>query len=135
VRPHLCRRCAASPSASRESLTGWPAREAPLTGLFRFDLQPYAYDTTLAGLAPYEDVWVSLTIARRVANELGLADDLAGLLDWDSRFAWTIADKEEAALRHKCAHRSEHATRYEAAAAGGYRRIACQRSATPPVQC
>lgn len=41
--------------------------------------------------------------ARAIAKELGVSDELEGLLEWSSRSAYTIEDKEEGGLVHKCA--------------------------------
>ena len=103
--------------------TTWP-RLSAVQGLLRFDLRrPLDYDTSLAGLAPCQfvravclsanmadpycvrtivnDIWAPLQTARRVAEELGVLDELAGLLEWETRRAFTVEDKEEGGLVHK----------------------------------
>ncbi|GAA5820992.1 hypothetical protein JCM10212_006411 [Sporobolomyces blumeae] len=72
----------------------------PIEGLLRFEVEKPTYDCTLGGIAPFYDVWVPLETARAVARDLGRLDELAGLLDWDSRKAWTVDDKEEGSLVH-----------------------------------
>ncbi|GAA5970469.1 hypothetical protein JCM8115_004424 [Rhodotorula mucilaginosa] len=72
----------------------------PIEALLRFPLVAEAYDTTLGGLAPFLDLWVPLQLAREVVLELGRLDELEALLDWDSRRAWTVEDREEEALLH-----------------------------------
>jgi len=47
------------------------------------------------------DIWVSLRIARDVAKELGVLDELSGLLEWETRKAWSVEDKEEGGIAHK----------------------------------
>ena len=74
----------------------------PLAGLIRFNLRRPAFDVDLAGLAPFVDMWVPLADARRIADELGVLDELAGLLDWSTRRCWSVFDAEEDALLHKC---------------------------------
>jgi hypothetical protein len=73
----------------------------PIEALLRFPLVAEAYDTTLGGLAPFLDLWVPLQLVRQVVRELGRLDELEALLDWDSRRAWTVEDREEEALLHK----------------------------------
>lgn len=74
-----------------------------MAGLIRFNLLRSAFDVDLAGLAPFVDVWAPLADARRIADELGVLDALAGLLDWSTRRCWSVFDAEEDALLHKCA--------------------------------
>lgn len=47
------------------------------------------------------DIWVSLRTAREVAEELEVLDELAGLLEWEGRKAWSVEDKEEGGMVHK----------------------------------
>ena len=47
------------------------------------------------------DVWVSLRTAREIAEELQVLDELAGLLEWEGRKAWSVEDKEEGGMVHK----------------------------------
>ncbi|BGP26275.1 hypothetical protein JCM10295v2_005220 [Rhodotorula toruloides] len=72
----------------------------PLEGLLLSELDNLAYDVSLGGLAPVLDIWVPLKIAREVADSLGRLDELAALLDWQTRRAWSVEDKEEGALVH-----------------------------------
>ena len=51
---------------------------------------------------PVADIWVPLPEARRVAQELDVLDELAALLEWETRAAWSVEDKEEGGLVHKC---------------------------------
>lgn len=73
----------------------------PVEALLRFPDVGEAYDATLGGLAPFQDLWVPLQLARRVVGELGRLGELEALLNWDSRRAWTLEDREEDALLHK----------------------------------
>ncbi|GAA5950093.1 hypothetical protein JCM21900_004595 [Sporobolomyces salmonicolor] len=72
----------------------------PIEGLLRFGLERPTYDFTLGGIAPFSDLWVSLKVAREVAKELGVLDELAGLLEWETRRAWSVEDKEESGIVH-----------------------------------
>ncbi|GAA5862633.1 hypothetical protein JCM1840_002618 [Sporobolomyces johnsonii] len=72
----------------------------PIEGLLRFELERPTYDCTLGGIAPFFDLWVSLKVARDVARELGVLDELAGLLEWETRRAWSVEDKEESGIVH-----------------------------------
>ncbi|GAA5864815.1 hypothetical protein JCM3774_004238 [Rhodotorula dairenensis] len=72
----------------------------PIEALLRFPHVGDAYDPTLGGLAPFHDLWVPLQLARQVVDELGRLDELEALLDWESRRAWTVEDREEDALLH-----------------------------------
>ncbi|GJN92949.1 hypothetical protein Rhopal_005993-T1 [Rhodotorula paludigena] len=69
-------------------------------GLLRFELDNVGYSTTLGGLAPVFDLWVPLSIARDVADELDRLDELAALLEWETRQAYSVEDKEEGGLVH-----------------------------------
>lgn len=51
------------------------------------------------------DLWVPLSIARDVADELDRLDELAALLEWETRQAYSVEDKEEGGLVHKCVAR------------------------------
>ncbi|KAM0751111.1 hypothetical protein T439DRAFT_347710 [Meredithblackwellia eburnea MCA 4105] len=73
---------------------------SPVEGLIQFALRQPAYDSSLGGLAPFIDIWVTLEEARRVAEELQIIDLLAAFLEWDTRSAWSIEDKEEGGLIH-----------------------------------
>ncbi|KAL8290531.1 hypothetical protein RQP46_002789 [Phenoliferia psychrophenolica] len=73
---------------------------SPLEGLVRFKLRRPGYDSSLGGLAPWNDIWVPLPEARRVAKELNVDDELAALLEWETRSAWSVEDKEEGGLVH-----------------------------------
>ncbi|GAA6037313.1 hypothetical protein JCM8097_008505 [Rhodosporidiobolus ruineniae] len=72
----------------------------PIEGLLRFNLDPLAYDLTLGGLAPFLDIWVPLALARSVASHLDRLDELSGLLEWETRAAWSVQDKEEGGVVH-----------------------------------
>jgi len=88
----------------------------------RFRLDRLDYSTTLGELAPRAplclaplpeplvltstnhtvlDLWVPLRTARRVAAELSVLDELAALLEWPTRGAYSVEDKEEGGLVHK----------------------------------
>jgi len=73
-----------------------------MEGLFKFDLQRVKgdFDLTQAGIEPFDDLWGSFHQARKVATELGLMDLLGGILDWKSRFAWSL-DEGNSGLVHK----------------------------------
>lgn len=49
------------------------------------------------------DIWVPMKKAREVADSLGRLEELAAFLDWQTRRAWSVEDKEEGGLVHKCA--------------------------------
>ncbi|GAA5854998.1 hypothetical protein JCM5353_002017 [Sporobolomyces roseus] len=70
----------------------------PIEGLLRYKLERPTYDCTLGGIAPFYDIWVSLRTAREVAEELEVLDELAGLLEWEGRKAWSVEDKEEGGM-------------------------------------
>ncbi|TNY22421.1 hypothetical protein DMC30DRAFT_415089 [Rhodotorula diobovata] len=72
----------------------------PAEGLLRFRLDRLDYSTTLGELAPLLDLWVPLRTARRVAAELSVLDELAALLEWPTRGAYSVEDKEEGGLVH-----------------------------------
>ncbi|GAA6022362.1 hypothetical protein JCM8202_000877 [Rhodotorula sphaerocarpa] len=80
----------------------------PIEGLLRFPEVAKSYDTTLGGIAPFTDLWVPLRLARQVVAELGRLHELAQLLAWESRRAWTVEDREEGALLHNWRIASEH---------------------------
>ncbi|GAK63584.1 uncharacterized protein PAN0_003d1789 [Moesziomyces antarcticus] len=61
-----------------------------LQGLLRFGLTPTAYDVSLAGLEPWDDLWISLPLARSIAAELGLLHNLAAILDPTTSLAWSL---------------------------------------------
>lgn len=42
-------------------------------------------DITLAGLAPFPDIWIPLVTARQMARELGILEPLRNLLSWKTR--------------------------------------------------
>lgn len=67
----------------------------PLSGLLRFGLSPTAYDVSLAGLEPWDDLWVSLPLARTIAAELGLLPALAAILDANIAAAWSLDEFDE----------------------------------------
>ncbi|KAK4050325.1 hypothetical protein OIO90_005118 [Microbotryomycetes sp. JL221] len=71
----------------------------PTQGLLMFP--EVQIDSTIAGLAPFVDLWVSLDTARKVATQLNRLDELAGLLEWDTRKAFSVHDKEQDGLVHK----------------------------------
>ncbi|KAI5477326.1 hypothetical protein MNV49_006468 [Pseudohyphozyma bogoriensis] len=73
---------------------------SPLEGIIMFDLKSPTYDATLAGIAPFNDLWVPLKVAREVADALDVLDELAGLLEWESRGAYSVEDKEEGGVVH-----------------------------------
>ena len=70
-----------------------------IQGLLRFQLSPTSFDLSLAGLEPWDDLWISLPLARTVAAELGLASVLAAILDSRTNLAWSL-DEFEAGLAH-----------------------------------
>ncbi|GAA6058356.1 hypothetical protein JCM3770_005852 [Rhodotorula araucariae] len=72
----------------------------PVDGILRFHLDRLEYSTELAGLAPVLDLWVTLRVARKVAAELGVLDELAALLESETRGAYSVEDKEEGGLVH-----------------------------------
>ncbi|GAA5986827.1 hypothetical protein JCM5350_005254 [Sporobolomyces pararoseus] len=72
----------------------------PIEGLLRFKLERPDYDSTLGGIAPFYDIWVSLRDAREIAKELGVSNQLSGLLEWETRKAYSVEDKEEGGITH-----------------------------------
>ncbi|BGP41992.1 hypothetical protein JCM10449v2_005989 [Rhodotorula kratochvilovae] len=77
-----------------------PTYSPPENRLLRFQLDPLDYSTELGGLAPVLDLWVPLKVARKVAADLGVLDELAALLEWETRGAYSVEDKEEGGLVH-----------------------------------
>ncbi|GAA5825458.1 hypothetical protein JCM11251_006994 [Rhodosporidiobolus azoricus] len=74
---------------------------APIEGLLRFRLDSLGeYDLTLGGLAPFLDVWTPLHLARKIAFSLDRHEELAALLEWETRAAWSVEDKEESGVVH-----------------------------------
>ncbi|GAA5969044.1 hypothetical protein JCM3765_005277 [Sporobolomyces pararoseus] len=69
-------------------------------GLLKFKLERPDYDCTLGGIAPFYDIWVPLRDARDIAKELGVINQLAGLLEWETRKAYSVEDKEEGGITH-----------------------------------
>lgn len=62
-----------------------------IQGLLRFQLNPTtAYDLSLAGLEPWDDLWVTLPLARHVAQELGMMPVLGRILDPRISLAWSL---------------------------------------------
>lgn len=102
---------------------------SPLESLLLYpELRRPAFDSTLAGIAPCEfvccsalvfsnldvrpltprlscttviDIWVPLKTARTIAENLGVLDELAGLLEWETRRAFSVEDREEGGMVHK----------------------------------
>ncbi|GAA5938514.1 hypothetical protein JCM3775_002150 [Rhodotorula graminis] len=72
----------------------------PIEVLLRYDLDRLDYSTTLAGLAPFLDLWTPLKTARKIAADLGRLDELAALLEWETRGAYSCEDKEEGGIVH-----------------------------------
>ncbi|ETS62957.1 hypothetical protein PaG_02726 [Moesziomyces aphidis] len=71
-----------------------------LQGLLRFDLTPPAYDVSLAGLEPWDDLWISLPLTRSIAAELGLLHNLAAILDPTTSLAWSLDEFAEGLLHN-----------------------------------
>lgn len=61
-----------------------------IQGLLRFSLSPSDYDLSLAGLEPFDDLWISLPLARSIAAELDLLPSLAAILDPKTVLAWSL---------------------------------------------
>ncbi|SPO23244.1 uncharacterized protein UTRI_01922 [Ustilago trichophora] len=70
-----------------------------ISGLLRFNLSPVSFDLSLAGLEPWDDLWIGLPLARHIASQLGLASALAAILDGRSSAAWSL-DEFEDGLSH-----------------------------------
>ncbi|GAA5934899.1 hypothetical protein JCM10213_007891 [Rhodosporidiobolus nylandii] len=81
---------------------------SPLEGLLRFSLDPLSFSLSLGGLGPFLDLWLPLSPAREIAAELGRLDELDGLLEWDTRAAWSIEDREEGGVVHNWKIPSSH---------------------------
>ncbi|GAA5940461.1 uncharacterized protein JCM15063_002333 [Sporobolomyces koalae] len=75
-------------------------RITPVEGLLRYGLEKPAYDSTLGGIAPFYDIWVPLRKAREIALDLGVLEELAGLLELGTRKAWSVEDKEQGGMVH-----------------------------------
>ncbi|GAA96433.1 uncharacterized protein L969DRAFT_87426 [Mixia osmundae IAM 14324] len=72
-----------------------------LDGLARFrQVRSPAYEVTLSGLAPFDDIWLPLAKARPIAQALELQHALAGFLDPQSGRAYSVYDDEEQGLVH-----------------------------------
>ncbi|PWZ00516.1 hypothetical protein BCV70DRAFT_142900, partial [Testicularia cyperi] len=61
-----------------------------IEGLLRFQIAPLDYQLSLAGLEPFDDIWVSLKLAAAISSQLGLSGPLAALLDPKTRPAWSL---------------------------------------------
>ncbi|GAA5893811.1 hypothetical protein JCM6882_003101 [Rhodosporidiobolus microsporus] len=73
----------------------------PIEGLLRFRLDSLGeYDLSLGGLAPFLDLWTPLHLARKIAFSLNRHEELAALLEWETRAAWSVEDKEEGGVVH-----------------------------------
>lgn len=70
-----------------------------IQGLLRFSLAPASFDVSLAGLEPWDDMWVTLPLARNIAAQLGLHSVLAEILNPRTALAWSL-DEFEAGLSH-----------------------------------
>ncbi|CEH16017.1 hypothetical protein CBOM_05893 [Ceraceosorus bombacis] len=70
-------------------------------GLLRFGLRRdrMDFDMTLAGLEPWDEIWVPLATARRVAESLNILEPLASLLSWSTRHVWSL-DEGSSGLVH-----------------------------------
>lgn len=66
-----------------------------IQGLLRFDLPTSSFDLSLAGLEPWDDLWISLPLARSIASQLGLSQALALILDARSAQAWSLDEFDE----------------------------------------
>ncbi|SNX83139.1 uncharacterized protein MEPE_01845 [Melanopsichium pennsylvanicum] len=66
-----------------------------ISGLLHFNLCSASYDLSLAGLEPWDDLWVSLPLARHLAAELRLSEVLAGILDVRTGPAWSCDEFDE----------------------------------------
>ncbi|KAF6767131.1 hypothetical protein PSEUBRA_002793 [Kalmanozyma brasiliensis GHG001] len=67
----------------------------PIQGLLRFALPPTSFDLSLAGLEPFDDFWVTLPVARRIASDLTLLPSLAAILDPKTSLAWSLDEFSE----------------------------------------
>lgn len=61
-----------------------------IQGLLRFSLSPTSFDLSLAGLEPWDDCWISLPLARHIANQLGVLLPLSAILDSKTALAWSL---------------------------------------------
>lgn len=75
-------------------------RLTPIEGLLKYKLERPTYDCTLGGIAPFYEIWVSLRVAREIAKDLGVFDLLSGLLEWETRKAWSVEDREQGGMVH-----------------------------------
>ncbi|PWN49044.1 hypothetical protein IE53DRAFT_388751 [Violaceomyces palustris] len=72
-----------------------------VTGLLelRLDRAEGDYDTSLAGLEPWDEIWSPLHVARSVSIRLGFGSKLSGLLESVSAQAWSL-DEGSQGLTH-----------------------------------
>lgn len=66
-----------------------------IQGLLRFSLPPTSFSLSLAGLEPFDDIWVSLPLARSIASSLDLLHALSALLDPRTALAWSLDESSE----------------------------------------
>ncbi len=64
-------------------------------GLLRFSLPPTSFSLSLAGLEPFDDLWISLPLARSIASSLNLLSALSALLDTKMALAWSLDEFSE----------------------------------------
>lgn len=69
-------------------------------GLLLLSLNPSSdYSLSLAGLEPWDDIWVSFRLATHVAKELGVYPRLSALLDPRTKLAWSL-DEGDRGISH-----------------------------------
>lgn len=64
-------------------------------GLLKFEVSPTEFDLSLAGLEPWDDIWISLPLARSIAAQLDLLPALSGILDAKTSTAWSLDEGTE----------------------------------------
>lgn len=70
-----------------------------IQGLLRCNLSLSSFDVSLAGLEPWDDLWISLPLARSIASRLELSSALASILESKSAPAWSL-DEFNQGLSH-----------------------------------
>jgi len=100
----LCRPVHRPPSSSAGSTsaeTTLPSPQNPsLRGLSPPPSGASLIDLSLAGLEPCAELWIPLPAARKVAASCGVLEQLALLLSWSTRHAWSL-DEGDGGVIHK----------------------------------
>lgn len=117
IRPDLCSvrtdtcRGPLALQARHTALRPQPRRHRSLSVFFDAPCTVHCTNVTVdLSLLKVVDLWTPLELTRRIARELDRIDELDALLEWSTRTAYTVEDKEEGGLVHKYVRsRSRHA--------------------------